>query len=49
MIAPAWFILMLLICNLGAAVTFAWQREWPWAVIYGSAAGIQLGCWWLTR
>ena len=49
MIAPAWFILTLLACNLGAALAFAWQREWPWVLIYAGAATIQSGCWWLTR
>ena len=43
MIAPVWFILTLLVCNLGAAVAFAWQREWPLAMIYLGAAIIQTG------
>ena len=44
---PAWFILTVLVCNVGAALVFAWQREWPWALIYAGAATIQ-AAWGLT-
>ena len=43
MIPPASFILTLLLLNLGAALAFAWQREWPFAIIYLGAAVIQTG------
>ena len=47
--APAWFILTLLLCNLGAAIAFAAHRDWPWCVVYSGASLIQAGCWWMTR
>ena len=47
--APSWFIALLLLCNLGATVAFAAQRDWPWALIYAGAAMIQAGSWMLTR
>ena len=47
LMTPAWFILTVLVCNVGAALVFAWQREWPWALIYAGAATIQ-AAWGLT-
>lgn len=41
---PAWFILALLLLNLGAASAFALERNLPWAMIYVGAAIIQAGC-----
>lgn len=42
------FVWGLLLLNMGAACTFGWQRNWPWALIYGGAATIQIGCLWAT-
>lgn len=46
---PRWFILTLLVLNLGASLAFAGQREWAWSLIYAGAAVIQAGCAWMTR
>ena len=46
---PAWFIGLLLFANLGAAISFVYLRNWPWALIYLGAGLIQTGCWWASR
>lgn len=46
---PLWFIGLLLCANVGAAVTFAFVRNYPWALIYAGAALIQTGCLWASR
>ena len=40
---PIWFILALLLLNLGASLAFAWQREWSFCLIYFGATIIQTG------
>ena len=46
--SPLWFLLTLLVLNLGASVSFAWQQNYPLAVIYLGAALIQTGTvWWM--
>ena len=42
--APTWFMLALLVLNLGAAAAFLTQRNGPWTLIYLGAGMIQLGC-----
>jgi hypothetical protein len=42
--APSWFILALLLLNLGAAVSFWLQGNLAWALIYCGAMQIQVGC-----
>lgn len=46
---PAWFILSLLLLNLGACLSFLTRANYPWALIYGGAALIQAGCLWLVK
>ncbi len=43
------FIFTLLLLNLGASGWFVWHGNWPWALIYFSASGIQAGCLWITQ
>jgi len=47
--SPAWFLLILLLLDLGATFAFAGQRDWPCVLIYGGAALIQAGSLWLIR
>ena len=40
---PLAFVLTLLVLNLGASLAFAWQRDYPLAIIYLGAAIVQTG------
>ena len=44
-----WGAGILALLNLGASLSFALQREWPFAIIYLGAAMIQTGTLWWMR
>ncbi|GEM_PF-4354304 len=46
---PAWFLLALLVLNLGACAVFLMRAQLAWALIYFGAALIQTGCIWASR
>ncbi len=37
------------VCYLLAALIYAWQRQWPMAIIYWHYAGANAGLFWLDK
>lgn len=45
----SYLIIIPTLCYLAAALAYAWQTNWPMAIVYSGYAWANMGLWWLDR